>query len=487
MLFNSVHFLLFFPIVTLVYFIIPLRWRWLWLLAASYYFYMSWNPRYAVLIAFSTVVTWLSGLLVGRAKTAGGRRLWVALSLGLNLAVLFFFKYWGFAMGTLERLLAAANIQLAAPAFDVLLPVGISFYTFQALSYTMDVYRGEVPVEKNILRYALFVSFFPQLVAGPIERSKNLLTQVNQTHRLDYDRLKSGLLIMGVGYFQKMVVADRAAILVDTVFGDHQSYAGPQIIVAALLFAVQIHGDFAGYSSIAIGSARILGFDLMQNFRQPYLAGSIREFWQRWHISLSTWFRDYLYIPMGGSRKGRLRTQLNTMVTFLVSGLWHGASWTFVLWGGLHGAWQVVGNLTRAAREALYARLRLPTKSALWRAGRVAFTFILVDFAWVLFRAPGVTAFVQIVRSAFDFSHLGAFSITGLGLGGAELMVLAGAVLLLAAWDFAGHRGGDTLALLGRQKTVVRWIFYYLLLYVIVRFGVFGTGYTPPEFIYFQF
>lgn len=327
--------------------------RYIWLLCASYYFYMSWNPKYALLIAFSTVVTYLSGLLIGIINENNGdsssqlqksvrlKKWVVAGSFTVNLAILFFFKYFDFALSNVNRILTAVGISMIEKPFDVLLPVGISFYTFQALSYTMDVYRGDVRAERNILKYALFVSFFPQLVAGPIEQSKNLLSQVEKAHTFqlwNYNRIANGAVIMLWGYFQKMVIADRVALLVDTVYDKYWLYGSTALILASVLFAVQIYCDFASYSSIAIGAAEIMGFSLMENFDTPYFSRSVKEFWRRWHISLSSWFRDYLYIPLGGNRKGKVRKYINTMVVFLTSGLWHGASWNFVVWGGAYMA-----------------------------------------------------------------------------------------------------------------------------------------------------
>ena len=352
MLFNSLNFLIFFPIAALLYWVLPHKVRWVWLLIASYYFYMCWNASYALLLATSTLITYLSGLLIGKAnrvknekKRVRLRKFWVFLSFTLNLGILFFFKYFSFAVDNLNLILNALHMKLITPDFDVLLPVGISFYTFQALSYTVDIYRGDLPPERNLGKYALFVSFFPQLVAGPIERSKNLITQLHEKHTFCYTEVKNGLLLMLWGFFQKLVIADRAAILVNQVFNQYNEYAGFQIAIAVLLFAMQIYCDFAGYSNIAIGAAHVMGFSLMKNFDRPYFSKSIPEFWRRWHISLSTWFRDYLYIPMGGNRKGTFRKYFNVMVTFLASGLWHGASWNYVAWGLLHGLYQVIGGL----------------------------------------------------------------------------------------------------------------------------------------------
>lgn len=305
MQFNSLEFLIFFPIVILIYFIIPRRARSLWLLITSYYFYMSWNAQYALLIAASTLITYLSGLLMERFPSQKARKRVVALSFASNLGILAYFKYAYFLVKNMNILLPVPS-WMVEKSLSIVLPVGISFYTFQALSYTMDVYRGEVEPEKNPIRYALFVSFFPQLVAGPIERSKNLLKQVKNVeniHLWDYDRIASGFILMCWGMFQKVVIADRLAIFVDQVWENVGSYGSVEAILAVFGFSIQIYCDFAGYSSIAIGAARMMGFDLMENFNAPYFAKSIAEFWHRWHISLSTWFRDYLYIPLGATER----------------------------------------------------------------------------------------------------------------------------------------------------------------------------------------
>lgn len=342
MLFNSLQFVVFFPIIVLIYFIIPKRIKNVWLLISSYFFYMCWNAKYAVLLLLSTVVTYSSGLLLEYVKCAdwtekrkiSGKKLVVALSVFLNLGVLFYFKYFNFIMGILGRVLTIFQIELKSSALDILLPVGISFYTFQALSYTLDVYRGEIYAERNFGRYALFVSFFPQLVAGPIERSKNLLKQLSEPGRFNYDSIRNGLLIMLWGYFLKMVISDRCAVLVNQVYGNYEDYQGFQIILANIFFAIQIYCDFMGYSVIAKGAAEVLGYHLMDNFSQPYFALSVKEFWRRWHISLSSWLRDYLYIPLGGNHGSLCTKYRNIMITFLASGLWHGADVTFILWGG---------------------------------------------------------------------------------------------------------------------------------------------------------
>ena len=322
----------------------PMRARRPWLLAASYYFYMCWNAQYALLIAASTLVTYLCALALGRMEAKAGRRAVLALGLAINLGILCFFKYFGFFTDTFARIAAHLGVRMAIPAFDVLLPVGISFYTFQALGYMIDVYRGKLPPERSLMRYALFVSFFPQLVAGPIERSENLLRQVNEDHPLDEKAVRDGLLVMLLGFFEKLVIADRASLYVDAVYGNWQQASGLQILLATVAFAFQIYGDFGGYSHIAIGAAKVLGYDLMENFRQPYFAVSVRDFWRRWHISLSTWFRDYVYIPLGG----RLGRCAKALLTFIVID----ATWLLFRAHALSTALHMAERMVRCAAVA---------------------------------------------------------------------------------------------------------------------------------------
>lgn len=505
MLFNSVPFLVFFPAVLIVHYILPKRVRYLWLLAASYYFYMSWNPAYALLILTSTAVTYLSGLWIARCReraVEGARApLWlrsktcVVVSLVINLGILFFFKYYTFAAESLVMLFNGVGVSWQPPRVDVLLPVGISFYTFQALSYTMDVYRGEVRAERNFFRYALFVSFFPQLVAGPIERSGNLLDQLKQPARFSPENFKSGALVMLWGYFQKMVIADRAAVLVNQVYGQYQAYAGYSLWVATVVFAVQIYCDFGGYSAIAIGAAKILGIDLMQNFRQPYLATSVGDFWRRWHISLSTWFRDYLYIPLGGNRKGVARRYLNLMITFLFSGLWHGASWNYVLWGGLNGLFQIVGD----AKNRLVRRLEGKRRDKRPLVGRDCFsyrllqrllTFGLICLTWVFFRADSIADALNILTRMLTVHNPWIFldeSLYAMGLSRLELGVLLVGVAVLLAVDIAHEHGVSLRERLAVQNMAFRWAAYVAAVLVILLFGIYGTGYDAAQFIYFQF
>ncbi len=491
MLFNSLSFLIFFPLVCFVYFLLPARIRYLWLLGASYYFYMCWNARYALLMALSTCITYASGLLIGRSRSDPRLcKIWVGLSFGSNLAILFFFKYANFVLESLQKAAALAHIQLNLPAFDILLPVGISFYTFQALSYTMDVYRGEIEPERNLLKYALFVSFFPQLVAGPIERSKNLLDQVAVPHRFDYDRAAAGLQMMLWGFMEKLILADRAAIFVDAVYGDWANQSGAMLLLATVLFAFQIYCDFGGYSHIAIGAAQVLGIRLMDNFRQPYFATSVQDFWRRWHISLSTWFRDYLYIPLGGNRKGRLRRDINLMITFVVSGLWHGAAWHYVAWGGLNGAFQVVGGRTRALRQRVVSALRIRTDTVSWKLLQRLVTFALICLTWVFFRADGMAASFGILKKfVFDLrpgTLLGG-GVCRYGLDMANLQLLFVAILVLLAVDWMHERNLPIRDSLARQNVLARWVVCWAAMLCVLVFGVWGGEYNAAAFIYFQF
>lgn len=490
MLFNSYNFLIFFPIVVGITFLIPKKWQYIWLLIASYYFYMNWDARYALLLFFSTAITYLSGLAISYVRAHDNnivKKKWiVAISFIVNLSILFFFKYFNFTMEIINSLFNHFHMELVLPRVNVLLPVGISFYIFQALSYTVDIYRGDIEAEHNFLRYALFVSFFPQLVAGPIERSKNLLKQINETHSFQFENMRNGLLLMLWGYFLKIVIADRAAILVDTVYGDIQQYSGIYVMIATVLFAIQIYCDFAGYSTIAIGAAEIMGFHLMENFNCPYFATSIKDFWHRWHISLSTWFRDYLYIPLGGNKKGKKRKYINTLIVFSVSGLWHGAAMTYVIWGFLHGIYQVIGDVVRPA----FNRISDYLNKYLVKIISIVVTFILVDFAWIFFRANNVEDAMHVILSMCHFSNLNWTkdgTLFELGLNSANIKVLLVSIFILFIADIAKYNGIVVRKLITKLILPARWICYLVAVFYILIFGIWGASYDASSFIYFQF
>lgn len=494
MLFNSLVFLLFFPIVVFIYFLIPNRVKHLWLLAASYYFYMSWNAKYGLLILFCTVCTYLCSLLIEKHRNEeNGKRktcLFTAVCITVILSLLAYYKYTGFALDTLGRVLGRVGIVWQIPAVDIVLPVGISFFTFQASSYVIDVYRGEIYAEKNFFRYALFVSFFPQLVAGPIERSKNLLKQLAVPQKFSFENAREGILLMIWGYFLKMVIADRAAIFVDVIYADAYQFQGWYMIVATVLFAVQIYCDFAGYSIIAMGAAKVLGIHLMENFQAPYLSESVSEFWRRWHISLTSWFKDYLYIPLGGSRKGLWRKHINRIVVFLVSGLWHGAQWSFVAWGGLNGLYQVMGDLLKPCRDKAVQALRLNRDSIGHKLLRIIITNILVCISWVFFRCDSISESFMIIFGMLKASNPwilldGSLYELGLDRGNFTLLLLSIGILLFA--DFCKKRGIAVRNVIIRQDYWVRWLIISLSVAAILLFGIWGTSYNATNFIYFQF
>ena len=492
MLFNSLQFLIFFPAVLLLYYILPGILRKPWLLAASYFFYMCWRPEYVLLILFSTVATYAAGLVIERFPK--GKKAALAAVIIMNLAVLFFFKYFDFALSNLNSVLAKLHLQAVSKPFDLLLPVGISFYTFQSLGYSIDVYRGNIRAERNFLDYALFVSFFPQLVAGPIERSGSLLKQVKESGKKrlwNYDGIVSGLGLMLWGYFMKMCIADRVSILVDTIYTNVHAIGTVEALAAAAGFSLQIYADFAGYSAIAIGAARMMGFSLMENFNAPYFAQSISEFWHRWHISLSTWFRDYVYIPLGGNRKGRIRKYFNLMVTFLTSGLWHGASWCYVFWGGLHGIYQIAGDLLKPVREKILDLFKTDREAFSFKAGRCIITCLLTGFAWIFFRAGSMSLAFRFIKRMFTrFNPWVIFdeSIFGWGLDRREMGILIFGVLLLFAVSVVREvKKTDIGIFMMKQNLWFRWLVYIFLITAVVVWGEYGADFDSAQFIYFDF
>lgn len=491
MLFNSVAFILFFICITILYYtLIPKRYQYVLLVVASYYFYMCWNAQYALLMAASTVITYLSGLGIeyfsckyaeNARRQSRCKKFVVFGSFAINLGILAFFKYGSFI---LENINFIAQQDLKMP-FDILLPVGISFYTFQALSYTVDVYRGGIKPEKNILYYALFVSFFPQLVAGPIERSGNLLKQIREKHYFDVEEFLRGFWLMLLGFFEKIVIADRVAIYVDKIFADYTAVGGIQVLFAILGFTLQIYCDFSGYSHIAIGTARILGVRLMDNFEQPYFAVSIKDFWRRWHISLSSWFRDYLYIPLGGNRRGKVRKYFNLLLTFLASGLWHGASWHFVVWGGIHGCYQIIGDMLQPVRSKLLSVLHIDTTTASHRVFRSFVTFCLVSLAWLFFRADSVENAVWMLKYIWtDWRYVSGADV---GLNTANIILLLVAVAGLFVVSCFHERKIQLSDKLMVRNAGFKVLITYIVTFLILLFGIWGGSYEASSFIYFQF
>lgn len=468
MLFNSFGFLIFFPIVCLGYFLIPSnKYRNMFLLVASYYFYMNWEPVYALLILLSTFTTFACSLWVEKYHEYRCRKkLFLVANLVINLGILFLFKYFNFINESIFAVLDALGLRWNVPNLQLLLPVGISFYTFQAIGYSIDVYRGTIKAEKNFGIYALFVSFFPQLVAGPIERSTNLLPQFRKKHNFDFDNAVEGGRLMLWGFFMKLCVADRLAMYVDSVYNNVSMHNGTSLLLATFFFTIQIYCDFGGYSLIAIGSAKVIGFSLMQNFRRPYFSQSIKEFWGRWHISLSSWFKDYVYIPLGGNRVKPIRHLVNLFITFLVSEVWHGAAWNFVIWGGLHGLYLILEHLFMKKTSSKYRILHIV---------KVLYCFVLVSFAWIFFRSNTVGESFLIIKKIF--TEQGALFVdrTVLALGVLSLIILG---LKDVSDEYASE-----IRFLHSNNIIIRYSSELFLLAFILLFAVLDGG----QFIYFQF
>lgn len=481
MLFNSLEFLFFFPIVIATYFLLNPKFRWVLLLLASYYFYMCWDYRYIVLIIFSTTVDYFSGIAIYKNKKKSIKKTFLLLSLFSNLGLLFFFKYFTFFASNINYTLEAFNVFTNVPLYSFLLPVGISFYTFQTLSYTIDIYRGKQKPEYHIGRFALFVSFFPQLVAGPIERSINLLPQFKEAFSFDYIRIRDGLILMCWGFFKKVVIADRLAEYVNEVYNNPEIYGGLQSIIATIFFSFQIYCDFSGYSDIAIGTALIMGYRLITNFRRPYLAPSIRDFWQRWHISLSTWFRDYVYIPLGGNRVAKWRWQLNLFITFTVSGLWHGAEWTFVIWGALHGFYLTFAIWTSKWQQLFNHSTGLSKNLSLLRIGQAITTFLLVYFAWIFFRANNTNEAFMIINNMINTDMWGGS--INLFRFPVDMKISVIAIVLLICIEILEEKLGLYRRIKLLKYSFIKWSLLFVLIFVILVLGV----WQEADFLYFQF
>ncbi len=498
MLFNSMEFIAFFIIVLLLYYIFPKKIRFICLLVTSYLFYMAWNAKYVILLLTVTLITYFSGLSIDRVIKIKGRsikkicKVILIVTVLINIGMLIYFKYTNFFLDIFNVALKKVNIEITMPEYDILLPVGISFITFQSLGYVVDVYCQKIRVEKNFLRYALFIAFFPQLVAGPIERSENLLKQIQGIYlkkRISYEKFTNGFVLMIYGYFQKVFLADKLAIIVNTVFAAPEQYTSIELVIAAITFSLQIYCDFGGYSNIAIGAAQMLGFEMMENFNAPYLSRSIKEFWRRWHISLSSWFRDYVYIPMGGSRCRKTRNYINLLVTFLISGLWHGAAMHYVFWGGLHGFYQIIESEGAKIVEKINLKIKKDVFS--YKLLQVIWTNFLVVIAWVFFRASSVEqGFVYVKRmfSNVDFSILFDGTIYTLGLVQNDFIVLCIGIIILFGVEIIRYREDVRIdEYLNSQNLWFKWFVLLGFILCIVIFGEYGINYNPAEFIYFQF
>jgi alginate O-acetyltransferase complex protein AlgI len=488
MLFNSIEFLIFFPVVTTLYFLLKHRFRWMLLLGASCYFYMAFVPVYILILGGTIVIDYFAGIWIEKSK-GKRRKVFLVASLISNIGVLAFFKYYNFLNENLTVLMHGIGYENQIPYLSILLPIGLSFHTFQAMSYTIEVYRGRQPAERHFGIYSLYVMFYPQLVAGPIERPQNVLPQLHEKKYFNYDNVSSGLKLMAWGFFKKVVIADRLALMVNYVYDDPRQFEGLPLIIATVFFAFQIFCDFSGYSDIAIGSARVMGINLMTNFNRPYSSTSVSEFWTRWHISLSTWFRDYLYIPLGGNRVSIPRWYFNLLLVFLISGLWHGANWTFIVWGLLHGLYIIISLMLAPLRKLFTVR---PDMARYTRKLFVLVTFFLVCMAWIFFRAHTITDALYILTHSWrhlntDMQRILADeesrkNLLFLGQDLKQFIIAISSIIFLEVIHKV-QRIFPIQRVLSTRPLIVRWMVYSLFIFSIIQLGIFEEN----QFIYFQF
>lgn len=479
MLFNSIEFMIFFPLVTISYFLLPHRYRWFLLLLASCIFYMAFIPKYLLILAITIIVDYFVG--IGLHKTEGSKKkILLVASIACNVGFLFVFKYFNFFNSNLATLASTLNVDYPIKNLSIILPIGLSFHTFQSMSYIIEVYRGNQKPERNFGIYALFVMFYPQLVAGPIERPQNLLNSFHEVKHFDFGRMLNGLQLMVWGLFKKIVIADNLAQLVNVVYNNPGAHHGLIIILATYFFAFQIYCDFSGYTDIARGASRIMGFELMLNFNQPYFSKSISEFWKRWHISLSSWFKDYVYIPLGGNRVPKRRMYFNLMAVFLLSGFWHGANWTFIIWGVLNGLYLIIESLTGKVKERIAGMLGFSSTSMLKNAIQIFITFNLISFAWIFFRAQSLSDAILLIKNIFPLNVTNEF-FSGLE---ANLVIGIMGIAVLLVCEKSNTKFNLIYNIRRCPAVVINTIIIALIL-CIITFGAYGTGVF--EFIYFRF
>ncbi len=479
MLFNSFQFFLFFPIVTIIYFLLPHKLRWSHLLVASCIFYMAFIPAYILILIVTIIIDYIAGIMIENEAGTKRKKWFLVMSIIANVGVLAIFKYYNFFVFNIDHLLHFAHSKTNIPLLNIILPIGLSFHTFQAMSYTIEVYRGNQKAERHFGIYALYVMFYPQLVAGPIERPQNLLHQFYEKHEFSYENVIGGLRQMMWGLFKKAVIADRLALLVDPVYDNPHHASSLSLVIATIFFAYQIYCDFSGYSDIALGAAKVMGFHLMLNFNRPYRARSISEFWRRWHISLFTWFSDYIYIPLATSLRdwGKFAVGFSVIVIFLISGLWHGAAWKYIAWGALHGIAMAYEVFTKKTRKKIFKSI--PT--ALGNFISVVCTFSYVCFTYIFFRASSLQTALAIVKKIFHiFSEVSGFKYLynsiAANITGFLLIIMLELIYLI-------EKGADFNSFVVKQPRVARWAIYYTIGMSIYLFGV----YQNRQFIYFKF
>lgn len=476
MLFNSVSFLLFFPLCLVIYFILYKRktYQNIFLLLSSYYFYACFEPRYLLLLLLITIISYCGGILIHKASD-NRKKTNLIITILLIIAPLIFYKYLNFFNQMMFDLLSLLGISMKVNLIKLLLPVGISFYTFQAISYVVDVYKNKVDIEYKYLDYSLFLGFFPQIASGPIGRAPSLLPQIKTVRIFNYENLKKGFNFLIWGYFIKLVIADRGAIYADTVFSNYTAYSGSSLLLATFIYSIQIYCDFAGYSLMALGTAKIMGFDLINNFQRPYLAFSTSDFWRRWHISLSTWFRDYIYIPLGGNRVSKSRHKLNILITFLASGIWHGAAYNFIIWGGLHGVYQIIGKATEEKQNKVLSALRIKEDTFLFKLIHILITFLFIGYGWMIFRTNNIEDIWGITKGYFKsgplYMHISTLVFFFLGF------------IILMAKNIKDEYFGKYKLMTTSEHIIIRYTCLLLLIIIILLTGVLDNS----QFIYFAF
>lgn len=491
MQFTSFIFLCFFALVFIIYYILPQKIRWVWLLITSYLFCISADIKFGLILLLATVISFLCGILIERSEKRSTKKAYMLVGIILNAGLLFLFKYLNFFIGSLSGLLELAGINWSVGAVSLFLPLGISFYTFQTISYLIDIYNDVIKPERNLGKYALYVAFFPKLIAGPIERGANLLPQIYHPKPFEYQRLVDGLVRIIWGFFKKLVIADRLAVIVNTVFASPNDFFGPTLAVAVLSFSFQVYIDFSAYCDIAIGTAKLLGIDLVENFNAPYFAQTVTDFWRRWHISLTSWLRDYIFTPLNFAsrrKRSKIYQYLNIMIVFLVSGIWHGANWTFIIWGLLHGLYQVIEAATQKFRNKMVTKFGIDRQTFGHKFGKVLLTFVLVSFAWIFFRANSVEDALLIIKTIFSAQGItdnAGWNFSTLGLSTVNLWIAFFSVAIFIIFECV-NLNRDLLKELNNQPLVFRWFVYLMLIFSVILFGFFGV-YKPESFIYAQF
>lgn len=481
----SVQFMLFVLVLAGIYYIFPPKFKPYIILAGSVFFYLTFDWRYSLFLLLSIVTTFFGAIIISKRQDKRSKKIWLASVLVLNIGLLFAVKYLPYFMGLVSKV-----FDFQDPGISLLVPIGISFYTLQVSGYCIDVYRGKYEPQRNIFLYASFATFFPLILQGPISRYDQLSKTLYKRERGEriYENITYGAQLMLWGFFQKLVIADRAAMIVNNVFPDYTSFDSFGLVIAGLCYTIQIYTDFSGCVDICRGAGQILGVDIMENFKQPYFSISITDFWRRWHIALSSWLRDYLYIPLGGNRKGKVRKYINVLIVFLVSGIWHGVGLHYIAWGLIHGFYQVIGALTMPARLCVCKALKIDRGRWWYLTFQRIITFVLVSIAWVFFRAEGVMMSVNIVKNMFTgWSTYNFATIQDLGLNVPDLIVLLVAVLIVLTISICKHNGIRIRQGVAAIPLPIRWIMYLALFFVVLVFGIYGPGYSGASFIYMNF